>query len=562
MTTPWFRRPTGPAVNRLDRLDRVLYARWVRAGTALTAVGYGLVTVVGLLLHGGLWYGFYSQVPTVVCAALAWLIARRGHPDVAALIALGAVWVELHSDLPLVGVRGSGLIAFPLVVMAMGFLRGRRGAYALAAVTSLTIPATTLAGFWIRGAPIPEPAETAYLVVICVASMFAAAALVGLGLDSFDRVLAKATASEERISALIRHAPVGILAADSDGYIASVTPTAEALLGARAARLAGKRLDSVLVGAFPDADDRSRIDTLLEENEATVPLRLDSPEGDVIEIEALSMPLPWADGSVGTQIILRDVTARRRAEENERLLQAQLEHTQRLEAVGRLAGGVAHDFNNLLTVVGASSEMLLDETEGHARELARDILDAKVRGVALTQQLLAFARKDPIQVRRLSLSRVVRDHVALLRRFLTEDVDLVVDADRETPEVMADPAHVEQILANLVINARDAVRAGGHVSVAVYPPGSPRSWAGGNEWVVDEGFVELSVEDDGTGMCPDVREHIFEPFFTTKPRERGTGLGLASVHGIMNQNGGKVRVLSEPGVGTCLVLSWPVAGRA
>jgi PAS domain S-box-containing protein len=561
MTTRRSQRPMRSGVSRLDRLDPALYARWVRAATALTALGYGLVAVVGVLLHGGLWYGFYSQVPTAACAGVAWLIARRGHPDAAALFALGAVWVELHTDLPLVGVKGSGLIAFPLVVMAMGFLRGRRGAYALAAVTSLTIPAGTLMGFWIRGAPVPEPEQMAYLVVICSASMFAAAALIALGLDSFDRVLAKAAASEERVSVLIRNAPVGILAADGDGYVASVTPTAEVLLAMDAAALVGKPLGSVLRSAFPGAEDDSKIRTLLGQ-EATVPFRLHPPGGDAVELEAQSTPLPWADGTLGTQIILRDVTERRRAEESERLLQAQLEHAQRLEAVGRLAGGVAHDFNNLLTVVGASSEMLLDETEGHVRELAREILDAKVRGMALTQQLLAFARKDPIQMRRLSLSQVVRDNVALLRRFLTEDIELVVDADRETPEVMADPAHVEQVLANLVINARDAVGSGGRVSVAVRPPGSACSWAGREEWTVEGGFVELSVEDDGAGMCPEVQERIFEPFFTTKPRERGTGLGLAAVHGIMNQNGGRIRVLSEPGKGTCMVLSWPVAGEA
>ena len=137
-----------------------------------------------------------------------------------------------------------------------------------------------------------------------------------------------------------------------------------------------------------------------------------------------------------------------------------------------------------------------------------------------------------------------------------------MDADQETPEIMADPAHVEQCLANLVINARDAVRAGGRVSVVVRPPGSSCSWARGKEWTVEGGFVALSVEDDGAGMSAEVRERIFEPFFTTKPRERGTGLGLASVHGIMNQNGGKIQVLSEPGVGTCLVLLWPAAEEA
>jgi PAS domain S-box-containing protein len=551
-------RTAGPSVPRLDLVDPALYHRWVRTGTALTAVGYALVTVVGLLTHRALWYGFFSQAPTTVIAAAAWVMARRGRATFAALVTIGAMWLELQADVPLVGVRASALIAFPLLVMATGILRGARAAYVLAVATSLSVPLAALVGFGVRGEPVPDPGGMAYLVVVCAACMFAAAALVELGLDSFDRALAKVRASEERVAVLIAKAPVGIVVADADGYVLSVNPVAEKLLCADAASLRGMALREALLRRLADPGDPEKVAKLLDED-ATVLLSLPLPAGNSVEVEALSTPLPWADGSMGVQLILRDVTERRRAEEKEWVVRLQLEHAQRLEAVGRLAGGVAHDFNNLLTVVGVSAEMLLDETEGAARDLARDILAAKIRGSALTKQLLAFARKDVVQVAELSVSDIVRAAGSLMKRFLGEDVDLVVDAHRDTPPVSADPAHVEQVIANLVINAGDALRGRGKVRIGAYPPGSERSWHG-ERWTVEPGYVELCVEDDGAGMDEETQARMFEPFFTTKPRGRSTGLGLSAVHGIMDQNGGRVRVLSEKDVGTCVLLYWPVSG--
>jgi signal transduction histidine kinase len=288
-------------------------------------------------------------------------------------------------------------------------------------------------------------------------------------------------------------------------------------------------------------------------------LRLLSPDGNLRWAECTVGVVAWDDGSSGLQVVLRDVTERRHAEEAQQLLRSQLEHAQRLEAVGRLAGGVAHEFNNILTIVGGAAELLASEDDGEVQVLAREIVAAKGRGASLTKQLLSFARKDLIQPRRMGLCESVGDMEALLRRFLTERIHFTLALAESSPQVVADRAQVEQVIVNLVLNAKDAISGDGSVTVGVADAGTERAWADATEWTVEPGTVELWVEDDGRGMDADTRARIFEPFFTTKPRGQGTGLGLATVHGIVIQNGGRIRVLSEPGVGTSVMVVWPTA---
>lgn len=259
--------------------------------------------------------------------------------------------------------------------------------------------------------------------------------------------------------------------------------------------------------------------------------------------------------------IVEDITSRLEAEAERERLQAQLLHSQRLESVGRLAGGVAHDFNNMLNVMLGYAEMALlavDPESQIAGDL-REIADAAHRSAGITAQLLAFARKQPVVPRRLQLNAAVEGSLKLLRRLLGEEVSLRWIPGDEVWPVMMDPVQLDQVLSNLVANARDAVDGPGTVTLHTCnrelsePEGAHLGLSAGQ-------YVELSVRDDGPGISPDVLPHIFEPFFTTKGVGRGTGLGLATVFGIVAQHHGHIRATSPPGEGATFTIVLPRAG--
>lgn len=559
--------PEGPDYTHLHGLDGLggeVYARWVRVAIVVVLIGYSVVTLADVLVlrTQDRWFALVTQGVTVLAALAALLLSYRGKVSLAAGLTLAAVWVELHSSLPISGLNATSLIVMPVLVCAGGMLGGGRAGYAMAAITAVTIPIVTVAGTLLRGEPVGFSPSGAYLWVITTASMFAAAALVQLGLESFGRVLAGAQAGERRMANLQQYAPDGMVATDQDGRIVSVNPRAEALLRSVRGTLVGRSLAQILQGVCEDDGAASAwFDLAAEPGAATRVLRMRRDDGEPVYLEALVTPLPWADGSTGLLLTLRDVTEQERAAANERELRTQLEHSQRLEAVGRLAGGVAHEFNNLLTVVGGAAELLLADGKGTQGDLAAEILAAKVRGSNLTRQLLAFARKDLVKPRRLSLTEVVRELESLLRRFVSDEVALEVDLRWDTVPVLADQSQVEQVLVNLVVNAKDAVGARGTVTVGVAPGGTPRSFLD-RSWTVPTSAVELWVEDSGSGMDTATQLRVFEPFFTTKPRGYGTGLGLATVHGIVSQNGGTIEVISEPGRGTAFLVRWPAADGA
>jgi signal transduction histidine kinase/CheY-like chemotaxis protein len=247
------------------------------------------------------------------------------------------------------------------------------------------------------------------------------------------------------------------------------------------------------------------------------------------------------------QLMLRDVSERVRAEEARHDIEVQLAHAQRLEAVGQLAGGIAHDFNNLLMTISGSADLLRSETDPDERTLLLDeVTAAQERGAALTRQLLAFARREVVRPIVLDLSALVAERQRVLQRVTGEVVKIFADLEPGC-QVRGDVGQLEQVLVNLVSNARDAMPNGGTCAIHV------------GSVVHDDGirWVQLRVVDTGVGMEPAVAARVFEPFFTTKPRGRGTGLGLASVHGIVMQSGGHVAVESTPGRGTTVALSFP-----
>lgn len=245
--------------------------------------------------------------------------------------------------------------------------------------------------------------------------------------------------------------------------------------------------------------------------------------------------------------------------ERERL-QRQLIQSQKLEGLGRLAAGVAHDFNNLLTVIGGYSNMLLGDSSLSAsqRESVDGVIEAAMHAGTLTRQLLAFGRKQISEPRSIDLNDVIRDFQQLLERIIGEDVLLDVRLAPDAGMIRADPGHMEQVIMNLVVNARDAMAANGTLEIKTRRRSIEQDDETAQAGTPPGEYVELSVRDTGSGMPPEILSQIFEPFFTTKEAGRGTGLGLSTVYGIVKQSGGSIRVFSKPDEGTQFNILLPV----
>ncbi len=233
-------------------------------------------------------------------------------------------------------------------------------------------------------------------------------------------------------------------------------------------------------------------------------------------------------------------------------VEKQLIQAQKMEAVGRLAGGVAHDFNNLLTVILGYSEMLREHLKDDpvGSDYVAEAMHASERASALTNQLLAFSRRQVAMPRVVDLNELVRNIEKMLRRIIGEDVRLELQLDPAVPPVEVDPGHIDQVIMNLAVNSRDAMPDGGRLMIETARVELSEEYASSHVTPAPGAYAVLTVSDTGIGMDAATRAHIFEPFFTTKEQGRGTGLGLSIVYGIIKQNGGEILVYSEPGQGT------------
>ncbi|HZE72632.1 MAG TPA: ATP-binding protein [Pyrinomonadaceae bacterium] len=259
--------------------------------------------------------------------------------------------------------------------------------------------------------------------------------------------------------------------------------------------------------------------------------------------------------SLEAEVFERTQAQKALQETEEQLLQAQ-----KLEAVGRLAGGVAHDFNNLLTVIMGYSDLLLmkPNLDDRTNEKIQEIKTAADRASALTRQLLAFSRKQVMKPEILDMNVLVHGILKMLGRLIGEDVELIASLDPNVGKVKADPGQIEQVLTNLVVNARDAMPNGGKITIETANVQLDKAYAGMHIAVVPGDYVMLAVSDIGCGMDEETRKHIFEPFFTTKEVGKGTGLGLSMIYGIVKQSGGNIWVYSEPGRGTSFKIYLPL----
>ena len=254
-----------------------------------------------------------------------------------------------------------------------------------------------------------------------------------------------------------------------------------------------------------------------------------------------------------------DITERKRSEEEREKLQSQLTHAQKMESVGRLAGGVAHDFNNMLqAILGNVSLALMDHpSESPTRESLEEIQKSALRSAELTRQLLAFARKQTVAPRVLDLNVTVEGMFKMLVRLIGEDIELLWQPGANLPQVKMDPSQIDQVLANLCVNARDSIAGVGKVVIETGSVVLDEAAVAANPGATPGGYVLLAISDNGSGMDREVLGHLFEPFFTTKAVGKGTGLGLATVYGIVKQNQGFINVSSELGRGTTIKIYLP-----
>jgi PAS domain S-box-containing protein len=325
----------------------------------------------------------------------------------------------------------------------------------------------------------------------------------------------------------------------------------------------GYRREEFLAMTLKDLRPADDIPELLESvaraapRDASGPWRHVKRDGSVIEVEIVSHTVQFR-GRRGRLIVATDITERQR-------LARQLDQVRRLESLGQLAGGVAHDFNNLLGVIMNYAAFVREELAtadpdrwGSTRADVEQIEQAARRANELTHQLLAFARREVIHPDVISLNDTVRETSQLLRRSLGEHVELTCALEENLWPVLADPGQMEQILVNLAVNARDAMPSGGRLLIETANLEVDESYAAARPGLTPGNYVRLRVSDTGGGMDADTLQHAFEPFFTTKPKGEGTGLGLATIYGIVTQAGGQIRLYSEPGVGTTCTVLLPV----
>ena len=328
----------------------------------------------------------------------------------------------------------------------------------------------------------------------------------------------------------------------------------------------GYRSDEVIgkttleLGMWPDAADRVRAMDMLRRDGCirNLEIRLAHKSGELRDC-LLSAELITSQGSPLMLAVTRDITAQKRAEEEKTSLREQLHQSQKMEAVGQLAGGVAHDFNNMLCSILGNAEFaqldLCDDAQ--LRRSLSEIIKAAEWAADLTRQLLAFSRKQRIEPKVIDLGELVRGMRSMLTRLISENIVLRTLPHKELGRVQADRGQVEQVVLNLVINARDAMPKGGELLIETANLLLEDRDAHNHATLAPGAYVVLTVRDTGCGMSSDVREKIFEPFFTTKKLGQGTGLGLATVHGIVQQSGGSIEVSSEPGEGSAFTIYFP-----
>lgn len=475
---------------------------------------------------------------------VSYLLYRRGRTAAAGTVLIVTMWaVGVYPTLA-EGLSSTAAINYLLVTVTAGVVVSGRAALVCGVASAALILLVALgegAG-WLDPVPRDVPVITSAIgralqVGVVAIFLWMTARNLRRSIQRLNESRRRAEQNEERVAELVRESPEGMITLDLDGTVRSANPAACEMLGLGEEEVVGRAIRSLL--GEPGGDPW----TELFEGSAPARLELRRGEGaDAALLEVSPRVAVRADGKPIVHATLRDVTAERRREAERQALQEQLMRTDRLDSVGRLAGGMAHDFNNLLTAIAATAELVAPSVHGdEARKDVAEISALCVRGSDLTRQLLSFARPQALETTRLDLGALVEQLCPMLERLLSERVTLEVET--ESVWVEASRAQLERVVVNLVVNAQDAMPRGGVVRVGVRGQDDVRAL--------------LSVRDEGVGMDEETQTRIFDPFFTTKEEGEGTGLGLATVHGIVTRAGGHVSASPREGGGTCFQVLLP-----
>jgi two-component system cell cycle sensor histidine kinase/response regulator CckA len=544
-------QPAGLESQSLWRTLRVILLCTLAVGAAVS------FNVVDLPDRIGLWL-------MMAAVFVALVVNHRGSPEWAANLGLGSLLIYAGA-MTWIARDGFRSINFYLLacLLIMGALLLRPAAYTIFATVVLAIIGAV--GFnemrFVAHGGLMRRSTTTLPLVFEVECIFGIAALAGgmlarnmhrnlLRISETSRELASANvalqSSEGRLRSLIELAADAIYITDPAGRIIDANRRGCALCGLDKADLDGLPITSLFPAERPSSQPMS-LERLKSGSDAAFGAEMRGPNGAVVAVELTAKPMP--DGAI--QVICSDITERLRAEEH-------LLHMQKLESIGLLAGGVAHDFNNLLTVINGYSDLLLKGADEDTPQRSRllQISRAGKRAAGLTQQLLAFSRKQMIEPRRHNLNEEIAESEEMLRRLVSENIEFTTALDPTLGDVVADAGQIHQVLMNLAVNARDAMPDGGrlHIETRNVQLGASREMP---EAVPPGNYIQLTVSDNGIGMDEATRARVFEPFFTTKPKGSGTGLGLSTVYGIVRQSQGWITIDSEPGQGTTVTIYLP-----
>ncbi len=359
--------------------------------------------------------------------------------------------------------------------------------------------------------------------------------------------------SRARLSLIVDSSDDAIIGKDLDGMITSWNKGAERIYGYTAKEAIGSPIDLIAPGdrpnEMPEILRKIRRGESVEHFETMRKTR----NGRRLHVSISVSPIRKSSGEIlGASVIARDITDQRRAE-------SQLRQAQKMEAVGRLAGGVAHDFNNVLSIITACTDLLRNRIPEASRELLENVQTAAQRGATLTRQLLTFSRKHTIQTSVFDVNARLDEVNRLLTPLMGDDVEIALNRRTQAAIIEADPVEFDHVLFNLAVNSRDAMPHGGKFILETNTVEFDAPFVRQHPQVLAGKYVLIAVSDTGTGMDEETVSHIFEPFFTTKEAGKGTGLGLATVYGIVRQSGGYVWVYSEPGRGTTFKIYFPCA---
>jgi len=379
--------------------------------------------------------------------------------------------------------------------------------------------------------------------------------LIALAICAFNAALRSAQqalkSSEANFRSLVVNAPYGICRSNANGQLVGANPALIAMLGFSDGDELLRR--NLAADIYSDPEQRESLLECFRSGRSfdKVEAEWKRQDGSALMVRVSARPIREGGKSVSFELYAEDIT-------EQRALEQQLRQSQKMEAVGRLAGGIAHDFNNLLMVISGYCEFLLQRLgpDPSLRNSAQEISNAADRATSLTRQLLAFSRKQLLTPKVLDLNAVVSENLKMLPRLIGEDIDLVTVPAEGLGRVKADPGQIEQVVMNLVVNARDAMPSGGRLTLETANVTLDEAYARRHPGVTPGDYVMLAISDTGSGMDQETQLHIFEPFYTTKG-QKGTGLGLSMVYGIVKQSGGYIWVYSEPDHGTTFKVYLP-----